>query len=97
MEGDSPWTYILALGEHVKVIPVQLQLRPQQVLQFLYLPTFGKLVEVEVDHRRVAGVARGPEQLLKVERERVAREQGPGHGKPLVAGVGGGGGVWGAA
>lgn len=32
---DSPWTYILARGEHVKVIPVQLQLGPQQVLQFL--------------------------------------------------------------
>ena len=33
--GDSPWTYILALGKHTKVIPVELQLGPQQVLQLL--------------------------------------------------------------
>lgn len=47
-------------------------------------------MEVKVDHRRVAGVARSPEQLLKVERERVAGERGKEHGdcKPLLAGGG---------
>lgn len=33
--GDSPGTHTRALGEHAKVIPVELQLGPQQVLQFL--------------------------------------------------------------
>lgn len=33
--GDSPGTHTRALGEHVEVIPVELQLGPQQVLQFL--------------------------------------------------------------
>ena len=67
---DSPWTYILAPGEHVKLIPVQLQVGPQEVLQFLELPSFGKLMEVKVDHRRVTGVAGSPEQLLKGDRRR---------------------------
>ena len=44
---------------------MQLQVGPQEVLQFLELPTFGKLMEVKVDHRRVAGVAGSPEQFLK--------------------------------
>lgn len=33
--GHSPWTHTLALGEHAQVIPVELQLGPQQVLQLL--------------------------------------------------------------
>ena len=73
---DSPRTHTLALGEHVEAIPVELQLGPQEVLQLLELPALGKLMEVKVYHRRVTGVARSPEQLLKGERERVAGDQG---------------------
>lgn len=58
-QGHSPWTYILALCEGSKVFPMQLQLRPQQIFQFLSFPTFCKLV-VKVYHRSVCRMGRGP-------------------------------------
>lgn len=59
-QGHSPWTYILALGEDSKAFPVQLQLRPQQIFQFLSLPTFGKLVVVKIYHGSICRMGRGP-------------------------------------
>lgn len=56
----SPWTYMLALCEDSKVFPVQLQLRPQQIFQFLSFPTFCKLVVVKVYHGTVFRMGRGP-------------------------------------
>lgn len=59
-QGHSPWTYILALCEDSKVFPVQFQLRPQQIFQFLSFPTFCKLVVVKVYHGSVCCMGRGP-------------------------------------
>lgn len=67
---DSPGPGVVALGEDIQVVPVQLQLRPQEILQFLKLPAFGKLMEVKIDHRSVTGMAGSPEQLLQEERGR---------------------------
>lgn len=96
-EGHSPRAHMHTPGKHAKVLVVQLELGPQQVLQLLELPASGELVQVKVDHRRVTTVAGSPEQLLQRNMQRMAvrrqedqatilvqgsREAGQGRGQP---------------